>query len=320
MIIKNKDIDEFESALEQLTDYTQFQDYEFGAIYEGHEQELQLNNWLANNPQVFMAGAKLQEFVDSHDLNLCKKLVREGIILGMPRPAFRKFTGEWFAADYRGTDGIYGYNLESLDNISNHEEEIEDYDDKLDEAISCVGMPDELIKEAKRYVDNPLVEPISFVSPKLWTPESQRKEKQLIQNVATPLLNAIIEEKLELGSIHWKELEAIVAEMLRESGMEIHSVREAPQGGRDIIARAQLLPNETLTIAVEVKHRDLVDRPELEKALYQNANYPALMLVTSGRFSAGVISEASKAENKMRIFLKDGVAIRDMIKHYGVKA
>lgn len=130
------------------------------------------------------------------------------------------------------------------------------------------------------------------------------------------MIKAIQDEKCELASLSWKQLEDIVAEILRNSGMEIHSVTESPQGGRDIIARTQLVPGEVMTIAVEVKHRKSVDRPILHTALHQNSHFPALMLVTSGRFTAGVIREAEQSGNRLRLFLKDGVAIRDMIRNY----
>jgi hypothetical protein len=48
----------------------------------------------------------------------------------------------------------------------------------------------------------------------------------------------------------------------------------------------------------------------------KNKHFPALMLVTSGKFTTGVVKEASKAENRMRVFLKDGVAVRDLIKRF----
>jgi len=317
MIIDDKDINEFESALDQLASRRVLKNLDLPASFEGHEQEFVLNKWLSNNPQVFMAGANLQEFVGSHELNLYKSLVREGIILGMPRPAFRQYNGEWFAADHHGERGIYGYNLKELAYLSERIEEFEDYEERLDNCLKRIGEIENIVKEAKRFINNPLLDATTFVSPQLWTPESQSNEKKIIQSVALPLLIAIQEQKIELGSIHWRELESIVAEILRQSGMEISEVRSTPQGGRDIIARTEILPGETITMAIEVKHRKLVDRPELQKALYQNSHFPAVMLITSGRFTAGVIKEVAKPGNKMRVFLKDGVALRDMIKTYG---
>ena len=42
-----------------------------------------------------------------------------------------------------------------------------------------------------------------------------------------------------------------------------------------------LIPGEEpIEMAVEVKHRAVVDRPQVQLALYQNRAYPALLFVT----------------------------------------
>jgi hypothetical protein len=57
---------------------------------------------------------------------------------------------------------------------------------------------------------------------------------------------------------------------LFKAGLKVYKVREAPQGGRDLLARGVLVPGEEpLEMAVEVKHRRVVDRPEVQLALYQ---------------------------------------------------
>jgi hypothetical protein len=111
-------------------------------------------------------------------------------------------------------------------------------------------------------------------------------------------------------------LEYVDAELLRAQGIKIHRVTENPQGGRDIIGRVRLPTGDLLTYAVEVKHRDVVDRPEVQTALVQNAHFPMLMMVTSGRFSAGVQRELARPENRLRLHLRDGVAVRNMIRSY----
>jgi hypothetical protein len=184
---------------------------------------------------------------------------------------------------------------------------------------SIMHMPsfDEILEAAGGFIDNPLVDPTVWVSPKLWTPSRQAFEKLHLQNTAISLIKNIRDENLQLDDLHWREFEEVVAEVLRGLGMEIHLVTENPQGGRDIIARAPAMAGiELATIAIEVKHRDVIDRPILQQAIQQNNHFPSLMLVTSGRFTAGVVREAAKPENRMRVSLKDGVAIRDMIKSY----
>ena len=130
---------------------------------------------------------------------------------------------------------------------------------------------------------------------------------------------ALKKQAIQLESVSWRQLEEIVAEVLRARGMEIHLVRENPQGGRDIVARGELIPGqEPLLLAVEVKHRRIVDRPEVDKALWQNRHFPALMFVTSGRFTSGVFKEKAAPDNKFRLFLKDGDALDDLIRAYPV--
>lgn len=303
-----EDIQEFESELEKtLKDDGIFEE----AYLQGYEHEYFLNRHISNSPQILLAGSTFQEYLGAHQIPLYKSLIRNNFIADINQSGFRSYDGSWSLVSIRGMDGLYSYSIEKLRRAVEL-----DCDDIFDSAITKTISTEELLRNAERYVENPLADPCTFVSPKLWTPDSQSKEKAILQSSAIPVLKAIQNENVELGSLHWKQLEDIVAEILRASGMQIHSVCESPQGGRDIIARTEIIPGEILTIAVEVKHREYVDRPILHTALHQNAHFPALMLVTSGRFSAGVIQEASKPENRLRLFLKDGVAVRDMINNY----
>jgi HJR/Mrr/RecB family endonuclease len=184
---------------------------------------------------------------------------------------------------------------------------------------SVVTMPsfNRMVEIATKYVDNPLIDPTTWVSPRLWTPSSQALQKDHLRASTLAVIEELQRGHTHLTDLSWQNFEEIVAEILRQRGMEIHLVKENPQGGRDIIARAELVPgSEVLTIAVEVKHRDVVDRPIVQQAIQQNERFPALMLVTSGRFTAGVVKEVAKPEHRMRVVLKDGVAIRDMIRAY----
>jgi restriction system protein len=89
------------------------------------------------------------------------------------------------------------------------------------------------------------------VSPRLWTPAQQDLQKTLLQSSTRQILEALKAERCRLSDLHWKQFEELVAEILRSQGMEIHLVREAPQGGRDIIARTQMVATgEVLTVAV----------------------------------------------------------------------
>lgn len=154
-------------------------------------------------------------------------------------------------------------------------------------------------------------------SPKLWTPDRQEAERLALVRTVHPILEAFRLERVSFEKLSWRQLEELVAETLRRSGLEIHVVREHPQHGRDIIARTQLVPGqEPLQIAIEVKHKPVVYQPDLAKAFHNNRHYPALMLVTSGQFSAGILKEKNKPENAHRLFLKDGAALGDLIRDY----
>ncbi|HDY76212.1 MAG TPA: restriction endonuclease, partial [Candidatus Marinimicrobia bacterium] len=173
-----------------------------------------------------------------------------------------------------------------------------------------------------RTLENTLKKPLnkfcSIVSPRLWTPESQRTEKILLKEASQDIIKALIEQKCTLSDLDWKQFEYIVAEILQDQGIEIHKVVERPQGGKDLIARGELIPGEPMYMAVEIKHSDKVGVGQVRSALKATENYPALLFVTSGRFTSGVINEKRKHSNQLRLFLKDGVALGNMIRQYGI--
>jgi hypothetical protein len=108
-------------------------------------------------------------------------------------------------------------------------------------------------------------------TPKLWTPGAQQSERAALKTITQPLLRALRSHTMRLADLKWNELECVVAEVLRGLGMQIHVVKERPQGGRDIIARGELIPGqEPIQMAVEVKHQRTVDRPQVQAALWQN--------------------------------------------------
>ena len=316
MILTKRDLAEFESAIERAERYeeqryhSKYIETDTGPLAGYGLGEIYLTEWLLENPQVVMAGASLQEYVGAHRLPLYRALIRKQFIGDMRRPAFRTQEGRWFLGGHRGSE-IIGYSFDGLRAAVKMNS-----DELFDASIASLGETETILKKATSYLRSELLDPTAFVSPKLWTPGSQEAEKLRLHSTVLPLIRAIQNDGVDLASVHWRELEGIVAEVLRRSGMEIHSVQSTPQGGRDLIARVLIAPGEVLTIAVEVKHRKLIDRPILHTALHQNANFPALMLVTSGRFTAGILQEARRPENRMRLFLKDGVAIRDMIAAY----
>lgn len=175
----------------------------------------------------------------------------------------------------------------------------------------------QMIDTAYGLIHSPMIEPTMLVSPQLWTPSKQDAEVRVLRNTTRALIDAVRGEERNLDEIHWRNFEDMVAELLRDRGMEIARIREHPQGGRDIIARGVLVPGmDPITIAVEVKHKPFVKRPEVQLALAQNSHFPSLMLVTSGRFSAGVFKEVGLPKNRLRLSLYDGERIRELIKNY----
>lgn len=326
MILTQTGIDEFVQA------YNRYCNTEDVGANEDWSSDDVLS-WLTNHPQVVVA-AGFQEFVAGGDSKSYKALVEEGELDDLPRPIFKKFEGSWVIPSIVGDlpDEEWGaFKLEDLIRVSNLTKQLEEdahrldtteYDQRKsdiesDSLNAVVYMPsyDDILETATKFVDNPLVDPTVWVSPRLWTPTQQSIEKIHLQNATSTIINQMQSEKIVLADLHWKQLEELVAELLRGLGLEIHLVNENPQGGRDIIARSPMINGIQLgTIAVEVKHREVIDRPIIQTAIQQNNHFPALMLVTSDRFTAGVIREVAKPENRMRISLQDGVAIRDMVK------
>ena len=87
-------------------------------------------------------------------------------------------------------------------------------------------------------------------------------------------------------------------------------------GGRDIIARGELVEGEPVQIAVEVKQKSVVGLADVQRALRANEDFPALLIATAGRFSAGVITERERDRNRLRLFLKDGLALSRWVATY----
>ncbi len=180
---------------------------------------------------------------------------------------------------------------------------------------------DEFIGSLRKLIVQPRTEPSTLWIPHIWTPREQQKQKRLVDDVLRPHLQRWATDGLCLEDLNFSEFEDLVAELLFKAGLQVYKVRESPQGGRDLIAKGVLVPEEEpVEMAVEGKHRRVVDRPEVQLALYQNRGYPALVFVTSGRFTAGVLKEKSIAENRLRLFLKDGMAVGDLVRtHFGIK-
>lgn len=304
MIITRNDLDEFEEFYERYLNSRHDQD----------EEEVEFLAWLNDNPQILMA--TFQEYVGAHDVDVYHELIEWGELRNIYRPMVRMFEGRWLLPSVIGIskDCLWdAYSLDGMKTLSEYE--IPD-DELQSEFIHSMCSFNDLYSKAELLINNPLLDPTTFISPSIWTPAQHDYEKNLLQNSMQAILHEIQTEGKSLQELHWRQFEELVAELLRQQGMTIHMVKESPQGGRDIIARSEVVPGEPITIAIEVKHKCVVDRTEVQMALQQNRFFPALMFVTSGRFTTGVIREAASAENRMRLYLKDGVAVRDMMSRF----
>lgn len=154
---------------------------------------------------------------------------------------------------------------------------------------------------------------------RVWMPGSlvySGDSKRCISDEIDKILTAINLKEQSLQDLHWRTFEEIVGELLKRAGLAVEVTKRSWDGGRDLIARGELIPGEPTTIAVEVKHKSVVPIDDFRAALHANRHYPAVLFATSGRFSAGILREREKDHQRMRIFLKDGGAIRQWINTY----
>lgn len=149
--------------------------------------------------------------------------------------------------------------------------------------------------------------------PGCWTPTLQRQQRSALATTVDPLLEALQSGAMDLRALHWRELEEVVAELLADRGLDIHVTPRSRDGGRDVVARGELIPGEPMQIAIEVKQKPVVNLSDVHRALYANESFPALMVATAGTFSAGVVAEKGRERNAMRLFLKDGIALQQWL-------
>jgi hypothetical protein len=158
-----------------------------------------------------------------------------------------------------------------------------------------------------------------FWFPPIFLREEHKVESVAAATVASQAIATLQAGSISLYDISWMEFEDIIAELLTNAGFKILRTRRTHDGGRDLIASGELFPGQQAKLAIEITHRRVVGVDKLSMALYRNRYYPLLMLVTSGRFSSGVVQEARKPENSMRLVLRDGSSVREWIDAYGLK-
>lgn len=316
MIIKQVEVEQFEARYAKYQEDWKQCDKNIGYLLVVAE----FTNWVSENPHFFMA-PEFREYLGVHRLDRWCDFFHGQLEYLQPKPCFQLFSGSSCAWDDVSPDATSPNSGILIDALPDEYEVNLREDDPVfsmyDEYHRDLPSVEELICSARRFADSIVADPKTFVSPTLWTPSSQSAQKETLASAANLLADKVRKERLDLGSLHWRVFEELVTELLRSSGLEVYHVTTSPQGGRDVIARGQLIPGvEPVTFAVEVKHKALVGRPEVQMALQQNAHFPALLFVTSGRFTSGVFSEARLNENIFRLHLWDGVAIGDLIRKY----
>ena len=157
--------------------------------------------------------------------------------------------------------------------------------------------------------------PAVMALPNLWRPPETHPSIELFDTTRA-ILQALQARETTLRELPWQQLEDVVAELLRQRGLEVQMTPRGPDGGRDILARGKLMLGEPAVLAVEVRNTKVVGLDDVRSRLYANREFPMLMFATSGRFSAGVVREKYKPENFLRLWLRNGVALNEWIHEY----
>lgn len=160
--------------------------------------------------------------------------------------------------------------------------------------------------------------PSAIVMPSLWCPPAQQPAIELVDSTKA-ILAALQHGATSLREVTWRQLEEIVAELLHSRGLDVHLTKPTRDGGRDIIARGELIPGEPTTLAIEVKQRGIVGTPDIHRAWAANRDFPLVMVATAGRFSGGVIREKRRNDMYYRLLLKDGAGLSQWIAQYRPK-
>ncbi len=169
---------------------------------------------------------------------------------------------------------------------------------------------DDILENSRHITPSPRATALHL--PNLLLPTDQ-KSISLNNDNFKSLICQIHNDTDPFAKLSWRDLEEVVAELLKSRGMEVTVTKQTRDGGRDIIARGELIPGEPMLMAVEVKHKKVVGINDLREALYANRNYPSLLIATSGRFSAGIIKEGAAENNAFRVLLKDGVGLKQWL-------
>lgn len=301
MLVKKEEVEELARQLEM-----HFTEEVTANQRSGHEDQFPCTYHVYRNPHLLLAlGFDEYRLIEESDDD-AKSIERqfrhvEGASFPLGYEAlFRTETGgEWrlFQGFKLNANGGSSLDLSFVGEEKNH-------------TIQC----SEWLKNLMRLVEQPkeTVSTLSFS--RLWIPKQKILSESPLARSTKDIIRTIHGGYESLRQIHWRTLEEIVAELLRAQGLQVHLTPRTSDGGRDIIARGELVPGEPMTLAIEVKNKDVVGIDDARRALHANQQFPSLMLVTAGVFSAGVVQE--KRRNSLRLFLKDGIALQQWIRSY----
>ena len=338
MLVSRKDVERFKSIIRDLQEER----------IERHIAPACLLAFFVENPHLLMTekfDEHMQQPVNGrsaeHVVNsICNHTNVEFLKFKLPLLEFRTPAGRWasllslpllgheYDEEFYSEEFLFSFGTrEAIRQFSSkYSDESVPKDDVLEELESIATTLsqrafalslDAFIADLESRVLGPRDKTSVLWTPKLWTPQEQDRQRMLLAATLEPHFAKWKSSGIYFDDLNPSEFEDLVGELLFNAGLKIYKVRNVPQGGRDLIARGILIPDEEpMEMAIEVKHRAIVDRPLVELALHQNRMYPALLFVTSGRFTAGVFEEKAKEENRFRLFLKDGVAIGDLARRY----
>jgi len=330
MLITGREVDRLKAVIRDIQ----------SGLIPGDIAQSVLFAFLSENPHLLMTDRfdehmqRPQSDLDRENLEMLTPIV--GAMspqFELPLLEFRVPSGRWsslIAVPYDTGSAandyfVFSFGLRrALNEMSRVDEEMDDEDferlleELQDNVTRSSGLSlDQLVADLESRVTTPREKASVLWTPKLWLPAEQARQRAFLDVSLGPHFAKWKSSGIHFDDLNPSEFEDLVGEVLLAAGLKIYKVRHAPQGGRDLIARGMLIPGEEpIEMAVEVKHRSIVDRPQVQLALHQNKAYPALVFVTSGRFTAGVLQEKAREENRFRLVLKDGLAVGDLVRQH----
>lgn len=272
----------YESISEAAVTIDEFLETDFESIYPGS-----MKSSVANKlRESFLKASKIEELS-----NLLNSLIN----VSYQGPQYRSEGGTWIS------------NFDIIDSLT------PDFSGSIPFSNIINEVTGNWIKQLKNTQNMPTESMLSM--PSLWLPSSSKGES-LLHKSAKNILNEVFRNKVKLRDLHWRSLEEIVAEILKDLGLSVAVTKRSWDGGRDVIACGEIIPGEPTVLAVEVKQMPVVPISALREALWANRHFPALLFATAGRFSAGIFREKSSTDNFLRLYLKDGLALGQWIDMY----